>query len=250
MKTVAAYTANLGIGVAYAPLAAIADGSMAITNNHLLLPKPLQLDYAYACGTTLTDVQMSSPSLRTPNLPDLYPIDAVAQPANDPNIMDYRAHPFTLPALEELVVLASNPGAAAIQAFFVLFLGDPTTPWDNRAPVYTVKCTAAITAVPLKWTAGLLTFTQALASGTYAVLGMWTTSATGIVARLVFPLASNYRPGVLMSSAYGKRGPFAGTKAPLGVMGTFVNTNPPQLEILCTAADAAQTVFLDIAKIA
>ena len=69
-----------------------------------------------------------------------------------------------------------------------------------------------------------------------------------IAARLVFvgPGAAGWRPGVLGTASDAAREFAAFRYGELGVFGEFEDTQPPQLEVLAGAADAAQVVTLDL----
>ena len=122
-------------------------------------------------------------------------------------------------------------------------------------PMETLRFTGGSAAVAATWTVSAITFEQALKAGTYAVVGMKLYSTTPVLARLLFA-NQGARPGCI-----GCVTPDAGVSAienpmfrngNLGVWGTFPHSAPPQMELLCQAADAAavQQGFLDVVKIA
>ena len=121
-------------------------------------------------------------------------------------------------------------------------------------PMETVRFEGQAAAVAGAWAASAIVFDQALKAGSYAVVGMRFISTTPIIARLIFA-NQGARPGCI-----GYITPATGVAAienplfrngNLGVWGTFPHTTPPQLELLCGAADAAavQQGYLDVVKI-
>lgn len=250
MQTVLAYSKVQSISASEEELLALTDQTMPITNNHFLLPKPLNLLYAAAIGATISVAKLESPSLRYPAPPYLDALIASVDLPSDPNINDYRTNPLRIPMQEELVVKASNSdGAATKRATVVLFLEDQPTPVPQGGQVFTVRATGAIAGVAYSWQSGNLTFGSQLPQGRYAIVGMQAQGATLLAARLIFPDGPTFRPGVLGITAIGNRQPFAGRKGAGGMLGSFLNTVPPLLEVLCRTTDATQEVYFDLVKI-
>lgn len=251
-----AYTASNTAGASNVDTAALADPQMPRQNNHFLPPVDLMVYYAVVFGDGITDARLVSPSLRLPFIPYLWPINVVAAAAgfaSDPNVVDYRANPFRVHMLEELELDTSNGLGAASRCGAVLFFG--TGPMDppSAGNIFSLKCTATITATAYAWTSGTMTLGQTLPQGEYTVVGMEAIGTTLLAARLIFPgdpMIGQWRPGVVGVNGNGQRPPFAGRKNQQGTMGKFRNTALPQLEILCAAADTSQTVFLDLIKTA
>lgn len=249
MQTLVVYQATKAANDSETGLNAISDPSMSQQNNHYILPRQMQLYAALGLGTALSIVKLDSPSMRRVASPYIYPFVIGSAVPADPNIADYRPGCLNLPALEEIAVYTSNSGAATPVHTVGLFLQDSYQPLSSGMDVFTVKCTATITAVVNAWTSGNLTFSQTLPVGTYAIVGMMVVSATAIFGRLIFPGGTIYRPGVVACPTMGLRQPWQGKKCPVGVMGTFQSTALPQLDVFCTAADTTQTVFVDIVKV-
>lgn len=249
MQTLLAYSGSFATATTDNDLTAIADPSMSQQNSHFVLPKTMQLMAAYVMGVGVHSPKIQSPSLRRIAVPSIYPSVRASAVPTDPNIADYRANPLNIPALEEIQVLASNDDAGTQRCWAGLFLADGAQPVQGGSDIFTVRCTAAITCVANTWVSGNLTFGQSLPVGTYAIVGMFAQSATGIFARLIFPGGTIYRPGVMCVTAIGNRQPFAGRKAPMGVLGTFQSTALPQLDVLASSTDSAQVVYLDLVKI-
>jgi hypothetical protein len=113
---------------------------------------------------------------------------------------------------------------------------------------YTLRATSSFTAVANKWTAGAFILDQVLPAGRYSVIGMSVISATAVFGRLIFP-AQTYRPGTLGCADEGQDNFGYVRMGAMGELGQFDSIAQPQLEIFCTSADTAQTVFMDCIRI-
>jgi hypothetical protein len=186
--------------------------------------------------------------LRRIYLPYLWPFDRAAAPPNKPNLCDFRERPISFAPNDELEVdVSNNLGAATEQETVGLWISRGLEPVPAGKPIYPIRFTAAIAGVANVWQSGAITLGQTLPPGDYAVVNMHIQSATIIFGRLIFPGDNvNMRPGVIGSQVIGQSNGFEGRHAPFGIMGRFNNFAPPQLEIFCTGADAAQIGYLDL----
>jgi hypothetical protein len=217
--------------------------------NHLIMPTRLALLAAYGQGATLGRMRLSTPQFRSYLLPYIWPINAAALPGSNPPLMDLRDNPLFIDANQPLEVDFTNTsGAATDQETGVLWLGDGNLQPPAGGPMLAVRCTAAITAVALTWTAGTLTIGQAIGAGTWAIVNAQCVSATCIAYRFIVPF-SKWRPGGLGQATIGQYTPFQGRMLPFGMWNTFNTLNPPQLEIFCSGADAAQVVNMTLIKV-
>lgn len=240
-----------------------ADGNLAAaggeqvlftTGDEIRVPDDVRNIVAVAAMAALgTDrVQLVSPSLRDIANLDILPIngltDGNVEPDSPAKITDYRRNPIGLETGESLTtILNSNPTAAADQSVLVWLADGPIAVVEGQA-IHSVRCTGAITAVAGSWTNGAIAFTQTLAVGNYAVVGMRAQGATLIAARLVFRGSGN-RPGCIGADTetdddggFFRRGNF-------GIFGEFHSTVPPTLDVLCNDADTAQELILDLVKL-
>jgi hypothetical protein len=195
-------------------------------------------------GTTAERAMLVSPTLRQVNPPFFRPIIAAAKPASLSELAWYADQPFTIPALEEVAPQVTSGTAGTELATFLLWVTQGLVPIP-AGQIYTARATATITAVPNAWTLGSFTLDQSLPSGNYAVVGAECIGTTILGFRLVFP-NQLFRPGAIGHAAVGDINDWRLQTRRLGVWGQFLNTAPPQLEILCTAADTAQELYLQL----
>lgn len=154
------------------------------------------------------------------------------------------------------IATAENNATDDRAALVGLWLGDGNYNLGaiRNYPIETVRFIGQAAAVAAVWSPSAIVFDQALKAGTYAVVGMKLNSTTPVIARLIFA-NQGARPGCI-----GYTVPVAGVgpvenpmfrNGNLGVWGTFSHSNPPQMELLCQAADAAavQIGYLDVVRI-
>jgi hypothetical protein len=171
---------------------------------------------------------------------------------------DFKEAPIPLIPGESLQALSATQAASAVETNRILvFLTDGQI---DKMPagvrIRTIAADLAAPAVANVWTPSAVVFRQALDAGKYAVVGMKAVGVTMTAMRLVFG-NQGARPGVIGNN--GVLGPLGQENigaglfryGRLGVWGTFTHTNPPTVEVLCQAADAAATMFvyLDVVKI-
>jgi len=104
------------------------------------------------------------------------------------------------------------------------------------------------TAAAGVWTQCPITWQDTLPAGIYAVVGLEFVGVTALAARVIFE-DQVPRPGCVGSGllATGSNDIFLGGR--LGIWGRFNSNRMPNIEILCNAADTAQTVFLYFSRL-
>ena len=107
--------------------------------------------------------------------------------------------------------------------------------------------TGTTTAVAASWTTISLTWDNQLPVGRYALVGGHFTSATGVAWRTIFE-DQMARPGGLAVDAGNERTATMFRKGGLGIWGTFDSNRMPVFEVLCSAADTAQTLLIDFVR--
>lgn len=211
--------------------------------------------WAAALGVNITRAVIQTPSLAVRRetmevLPrvrgdDLFTLDRmeVFKPKKD----------LVLEGTENMTFQAAEDGVGATTVYGLVALKAPgELPAVPEGDIRRVRCTATTTLTANAWTVGTITPDLDLEPGQYALVGMYGMSATGIAMRAVIT-GQNYRPGVPMLTT--TEGAGADFNAPaydqvLGYkMGEFAHTNIPQIEWLASAADTAETVFLDVIRI-
>lgn len=218
--------------------------SRSATSNQYIFQQRLQLLAAWANSTTLDRCKIVSPTLRMVNPPFLRPVYAQARPANKDLVCWMGDQPLWVPALEEVGPLVTNTAVANEDTYVLMWLADAVVPVPP-GPIFTARATASFTAVAKAWTIGSFTFDQSLPTGTYAVVGSECYSTTQVAHRIVFP-NQVFRPGSLSHQTANDVQDFRLATRRLGMYGSFQNTAPPLLEILCTAADTSAVVFLQL----
>ena len=253
MFHLAAFFQSVDPAGVFVSLAAPNDQAVTVETPNILVPTLNQLILAAAGVETAAAQQarIAAPSLRVLGLQRVAPTQGatagISLPGDPPNVADWRASPRPLVAGEAMTFdINSNPAAAQIQWGLVWFADAPPAP--VRGNIFSVRATTATAAVAGAWTAGALAFAEQLPRGHYQVVGLRSQSANLIAARLVFvgPGAAGWRPGVLGTASDAAREFAAFRYGELGVFGEFEDTQPPQLEVLAGAADAAQVVTLDL----
>lgn len=231
-----------------AEIAAVTDNQMTIQNTHIIPQRDTNILAAVAMGATITRARLQTPKLLWPTTFNLTPLSGALNAGTIQRVCDLTRAPLLLKGLEELQVFVTHTAAVAEQNAVSLYLDQgqqAAPPGDMR----TIRATAAGPAVANAWTnVGVITFQNTLPTGNYAIIGGFVQGATCLAWRL-FIENQFWRPGA--------PGMVAVTDLPdelfrfgnLGIWGTFHNTAMPQIEVFCTAADAAFVIGLDIIKI-
>lgn len=225
----------------------VADGIMAISNNHFLPQKDYDLIYSAPMAVTLDRVRLNSPTNRQITIPFIRPFTAALSPPTDPNVADYRANPFRLRALEEFAFEGTDTAAGPNNCYVVsgLQTGFEPMPAGN---VFTLRGASTTAAVAATWTQIAVTWADALPAGTYACVGLDVVSVTPVAARLTFENQVE-RPGALGVALVGSRNHAMFNKGGLGVWGRFKSTRMPTVEVLNDGVIAVHTVYLDLIRI-
>lgn len=226
----------------------VPDELVSIQNGHLVPQVDMQLLYAYAGGAGITAARFITPSFRQITNPHIRPINLAIVPVDEPNMADYTDNPLRVRGLEELQLeIAQTTGGAAVVVGVAGLSKQGLTP-APRGDIYTMQGTGTTTAVAGAWTQATITWADTLPNGTYAVVGFECVGVTCVAARLIFDDQWD-RPGCLGQSLVSGNGPRLFRKGGLGVWGRFTTYRMPNVQILCNAADTAQTVYLDIIRL-
>jgi hypothetical protein len=245
MYHVVAYksTGNTGVDVDAIP---VPDNLMLIQNGHFLPQSDARLLFAYSGGLTQNYARIVTPTFRQITSPHIRPLDNAATPGNLPGYARYDRNPLVLKGLEEISVVTNNAGV--VVGFQVLGLSlTPIMP-APQGNTFTLRGTGTTAQGVGAWSTIAVTWSDFLPSGTYVCIGLTAIAATCIAARLTFE-GQWERPGCLGSGAVtNQEWPFF-LKGNLGVLGNFHSYRMPSVEMLSVAADAAQTVFLELIKV-
>lgn len=249
-------------------LAGLPDTHVTVQGDNISVPSDSpNLIAAYAQGgctdavAIMTQCRLQAPSLKpyldlaafTPHAGAI----ATHLPVSPTPINNYLGRGINLVPGENMqVTTAENNGTDDRAAVVGLWLGDGNYNLGalRNLPMETVRFVGQAAAVAAVWSPSAMVFDQALKAGTYAVVGMKLNATTPVLARLIFA-NQGARPGcigyVTPADAVGPIENPVFRNGNLGVWGTFSHTTPPQMELLCQAADAAavQIGYLDVVKI-
>ena len=230
-------------------ITALADPHVRVVGDDILVPELSSLMGCFALGTTMTQAQLSSPSLRRLSLMDIEPVNVGAEPVDTQfpgTFHDYFDRPIPLEQSEALNALINQALGGAERETVLAWLGDGVDAVPD-GQMFTSRFTNADTLVAYTWTAGALVFTQAIPAGRYAVVGARARSAGLIAFRLMFP-GGNWRPGAIGVDAAADNECLRFRSGGAGVWGEFEHDLPPVVEFLSVSADAAQVVHLDLVQ--
>lgn len=244
-----AYSESLDTSAVLTEVASVSDQHITTDGDDILVPEwASNLSAVCAIGATISQAQISSPSLRQRTLVDVKPVNIGAEPLGAEAWMPMFKRPIPLTPGEGLRSLVAEGAAGAERETVLVWLAGDM----EEAPagdIETVRCTSTTTLTAFAWSLCSLTLSQQLRAGTYAIVGMRAESTGALAARLVIP-GSQYRPGVVAYDAASDRQPREFWAGEIGVYGTFDHRFIPQVEFLSVSADTAEVVFLDIIKIA
>jgi hypothetical protein len=245
----AVFAVNIGQTVA-TQLPAVTDQILPQDGSSNYLPQAnLSVIMAALMSATMDRGQIVSPPYRQIALPYIYPVIEALNPPNIPAILDLSQNPLRVSAQNPFGVTATSDLAMGNErATAVINLRDNYIP-APVGDVYTLRATGTTTLVANAWTSVPLTFDQPIIQGRYSVLGGDVISLHGCAWRLTMD-GYFFRPGGLCATALGNRSPAVQYWGNWGEWGQFQNTSLPRLEVFATAADTAQTLFLQVVKIA
>jgi hypothetical protein len=247
----AVYTKLDTAATANEDIPAVTDNVFTVQNGHYIAQQDMNLLSAYARDAGITNARIFTPQLLKVGVPSVSPVNANAAPITLPPMTYFPPAKLRIPAIDEIAFQISNGGAGGVRAVGVIWLA--TMDHNYNVPPgdsFTLRATVTITGTLAAWASGPLVFDQTLPAGTYQVVGLNVVGATTEVARLVF-MGGGYRPGVLCMPAVGNYNWEFFRFGNSGLLGTFVSTAQPQLEVFqTTAAATPYTVFVDVIKIA
>jgi len=254
--SIAAWYQSIDTGAALTAINALSDQHLTTSGTDVLVPtKTNKLVGTYALGADLTQAQFSTPSLRSKVLLDFETIETGATPTNgNLAVNNMFSTPVQLVSGEGARMYVINDGVAASNVYGAAWFGDGSREIPE-GEIFTVKLTGSTTLTANAWTLVPLTASQQLPAGRYAIVGARFRSANAILGRLVISGESS-RPGCvaenvatdLDGSSFGKDVALF-RRGGCGVWGEFEHTYLPQAEFLASAADTAETVFLDLIQI-
>lgn len=251
MHTLAAFYKSVTNGSVYDDLTAVTDQALTVSaNGKYILRNDQRILKAHVSGINLSAARIDAPSLRAFMLPEIEPANAAATIPTRPPIVDYGSHGPLILRNEELTIEVSRAGADAQPVFGALWITDRVTPAPSGQQ-FTSVATGSNTLIAGQWNLNQLTFNQTLPAGEYAVTGLRVVCGDAAFARLVFPGQNDYRPGCTVDSAYTNfTQPDYFRKGAMGLLGKFVSTAQPSLEVFGLVAGAESlTAYIDLIRL-
>lgn len=262
MFGIGAFFAANAAGAVLADTPFVVDGVLSTRNGHPIFTEDYELCAAWANGVSLTAAQFSDATWNAINTPQIYPVALSLTVPGNPQINDYRNWPVQIPKNEEIALqLSNNLGAATEREFGLIWyapFGKPRmlpAPAPGVGSVGRVRALFTVTGAITQgvWSADMvMTITNLIKGGTYAVAGMNLVCPLGLAFRMNFvraPLYSGRKlfPGGLCDAAYGNV-PLKEGRNWMGLYGYFDTFELPLMSILAatTAGSATYTGFMDL----
>lgn len=244
----AAYSSSVALTSTNQKVNAVPDSILRIGGSNGFVPNdPLMLIAASAGGVGMANPKLTAPILAQFNPLQIFPFQTAAAISSGLNVARYPFRPFQFRALEEITAFSDNSNAGAQQETITVHLSNGI---DAIPPgvLLTVGFTSTTTAVGFAWTAATYTFNQPLPAGQYAMVASILASTTAIAHRWTF-FGQFYRPGMPSTTALSNPIFTPVADLSMGTMGSFMNTSPPNLEVLAGAADASHAGFMYLIKV-
>lgn len=229
--------------------AAVTDSVETIQNGHIVPQTDKQILYTYAGCVTLLRARLNSPTLRQLSPPFVRPIDNAASPTSRSPVADYRANPLTIRAFEELQFQATNSAAGPTDCYGIIGLARGGITPAPQGQIITMRGTGTSTLVAKNWTQVAITWADTLPAGQYAIVGLSGFSATAVAARLICQDQVE-RPGAIIGATDVIIPNPMFLKGGLGIWGYMSANRMPNVEFLATAADTAESVYMDFVRVA
>jgi hypothetical protein len=226
----------------------VTDSIIAIQNGHYMPQRDTQMVWAFFANADADRMRLASPTLRQITTPFLRPVNGTITPEARPGVADYRQYPLTLKGLEELQVFTFQNGAGAARSTVLMGIADGPIIQAPNGQIYTLRGTGTTAVTANAWTGVTITWQDNLPAGRYAAVGLLGVSATCVGTRLVFE-DTPWRPGSVGSTDTENPENMMFRMGNCGVLGTFTGNRMPNVEMICTSADASQEIYLDLMKI-
>lgn len=239
---------NVPTGTGYTELLPIADAELTTNQatSRFWSSKEARVFAAYAGGTSLTRARLYTP-WRMPN--EIRPINGAILPATVPGLGQWVANPMLIPATHELVFDVNQSNVAAQDIIGLVFLTTEGLRPRPAGEILTIRGDIAAAAPGVRtWSEVTVTWEYLLPPGDYAIVGSECISTNGIGHRWILE-TQNWRPGAISQTSLTTITTGYQMFGTLGNWGKFSAPVMPRLEVLCNAADATHTVFLQLVRI-
>lgn len=244
--TVAFYVAAGSSPTTLTEVAVLADQSVNYSANDLTVPKLSKLMAVLGIATDIERLQVEAPSLRDLFLEEISPLVRAQVPTGpDGGVVNMTRSPLELVTSEVLNVLLENT-ANTYASYILIWLCDDA-PQEVQGDIHTVRAVPATAPTAFAWTHSILTLSQSLPVGRYALVGAAWVDASGIAARFKVT-GYPWRPACPASTiGLGDQYDLF-RKGKLGTWLEFDHDSPPTVDLLSGSTTAGE-IFLDLIKL-
>lgn len=228
-------------------LAGVSDPIYFSSSGRFLIQKPQNIYWALAIGTTIARARLQTPSYTPQGYPYIGPLQRPAIGTGLVNVANYLKGPLPIPPKQYLEAQAEQTSAGAEIEAVIVGIGDRLDP-AMPGMVTRIRGTSTTAAVAGSWTQLAMTWEYTLEGGYYQVVGGQIFSTTGIAFRVISQFQVE-RPGAPMIRNLAQANPQMFDAYGMGKWCDFESEAMPQIEVLCGAADAAFTAYLDVVKV-
>ena len=202
----------------------------------------------YGLGNAFKRLQFSTPSLLSLAPYEANPIDSGTVPSSPIPLRLNPTNPIKLVSGEPLSVNVTNDastGGTTISSIGFLSDGAVAPVTGN---IIRWRATATTPSTGYAWGNATLTFSTALAEGTYQVVGARIEGAHVIAGRFVFQNNASVRPGVLAVGSAHALDYEMFRNGNMGAYGTFTNLTPPTIDFFNDGTSETAVIYLDLIK--
>jgi hypothetical protein len=243
-----------GVNTVNLDFSAAVDPDFSQRNNHYIFTEPYRLLASSMIGVSVVRGRYQVPTWNAIGEGVIFNANRALQPPSNPQWDWYVARQPGVPLNEEFQVQVSNNLGAATEIENVV-LQLVTDDWTNNLPqgksivgswsvTFPVRVSFTVTPTLNAWSGPqILTFSQSLRGGVYAVVGGVLQGTNSVAWRVIFPRYKLYhgrklRPGGLIQTAVGdvvcnQWDPWV---MAMGEWGRFHTFEPPTIEVFGTAA--------------
>jgi hypothetical protein len=248
MRHLGAFYQSIDLNAALTNINAVPDTQVYTSGTLLRVPPELpNLCKAAAIylGTSFTNAQVSTPSLRALANYDISPLSLVAPFALDGEYDDRYDNPLALAGNEQLQFALNGDAAGAVAGYGLLEFSDGPVKAETRNS-FTVKATGAAVLAAGQFVNTGVVFDTVLPAGNYDIIGLRAEGANLVAARVAF-VGGTWRPGVLGRASAAVQDIWRDRQGHSGVFGSFNINQPPSIDCL-GITDTTQVFYFDLVK--
>ncbi len=249
----AAWSQSIDPASAFAALNSVTDSQITQVGKNVQVPALNQV-VALAAGVETTVAQqarLTAPSRRVKALQRITPLQgnaaAASLPGDPHRVIDLRDTPLKMVVGEQMQAeIFSDPAAVQIQWLLAWLADGPTAP--ILGDEFTIRADGTTALVAQQWTLVPIVFAENLPRGRYRIVGFRAQSTNLVAARLAI-VGLQWRPGALGTNNDRHLEHPMFRHGEMGAWGEFEDTDPPQVECLANAADAAEVFYFDLIQV-